>query len=78
MRDVAHARTQIEHLLGEITLHPKDGYLEAKLGGDFAGLLKLAEINVMRRKRFAPPTCCLKVKLSKSIAYLPAVAKLLY
>ncbi len=50
LRDVARARTQIGHLLGEITLHPKNGYLEAELAGDLAGMLKLAEINVVPRK----------------------------
>ncbi len=58
LRDVARARTQIGHLLGEIALHPKNGYLEAELAGDFAGMLKLAEINVVPRRGLEPPRGC--------------------
>jgi len=43
-RDMARARTQIKHLVGgEIKLIPTgEGYLEAELAGDYAGLVKLA------------------------------------
>ena len=58
LRDVARARTQIGHLLGEITLHAKNGYLEAELAGDFAGMLKLAEINLVPRRGLEPPRGC--------------------
>ena len=39
------ARTQVQALLGDkITLHPADdGYLEAEVVGDYAGLMSLAE-----------------------------------
>ncbi len=42
--DVPRARTQVKSLLGdEITLHPTDdGYLEAEIVGDYAGLMSLA------------------------------------
>ena len=42
-RDVARARAQIKTLVrGRVTLHPTDqGYLEAEMAGDPAGLLKL-------------------------------------
>lgn len=42
--DVARARAQIKTLVrGRVTLHPTpDGYLEAEMAGDPAGLLKLA------------------------------------
>ena len=42
--DVPRARTQVKSLLGdEITLHPTDdGYLEAEVVGDYAGLMSLA------------------------------------
>jgi hypothetical protein len=42
--DVPRARTQVQALLGdEITLHPTDdGYLEAELVGNYAGLMSLA------------------------------------
>ena len=42
--DVPRARTQVKALLGDkITLHPTaDGYLEAEIVGDYAGLMSLA------------------------------------
>jgi hypothetical protein len=41
--DVPRARTQVKSLLGdEITLHPTDdGYLEAEVVGNYAGLMSL-------------------------------------
>ena len=43
MRDVSRARTQIKKLVGgSVTLHPTDeGYLEAEMRGDYAGLIRL-------------------------------------
>ncbi len=42
--DVPRARTQVQALLGDkITLHPKDdGFLEAEVVGNYAGLMTLA------------------------------------
>jgi site-specific DNA recombinase len=47
MRDVPRARMQLRQLLGEVPLMPSatGDYLEAKLAGDYAGLVKLAAGN---------------------------------
>ncbi|MFQ5995603.1 MAG: recombinase family protein [Acidiferrobacterales bacterium] len=58
LRDVTRARTQIEHLLGEVTLHPRDGYLDAEFGANYEGLLKLAEISLVPRRGLEPPRGC--------------------
>jgi hypothetical protein len=44
LRDVTRARAQLRHLIGEVPLHPREGYLEAELTGNYAGVLRLADI----------------------------------
>ena len=62
-RDVAKARYQLKELLGKVRLHPRDGYLEAELSGNFGGLLSLAseqdaktKINLVAGTGFEPVT----------------------
>ena len=46
------ARTQIKKLVGgSVTLHPTDeGYLEAEMRGDYAGLIRLLEESPGKRR----------------------------
>lgn len=55
--DVVRARTQLRMLLGdEIRLIPQEGYLEAEIRGDYAGLLSIVapKINVAGGPGFEP------------------------
>ena len=73
-RDVTTARFEIKKLIGDkIVLYPKkEGYLEAELAGDYAGLLKLAsngsllKINMVAGAGFEPTAfgLCLPLQLS--------------
>lgn len=47
--DVTRARAQLRRLIGEVPLHPVNGYLEAELTGNYAGILRLAETEVTSR-----------------------------
>lgn len=47
LHDVVRARTQLRHLIGEVPLRPgKDGFLVAELSGNYAGLLKMAGVEI--------------------------------
>jgi uncharacterized protein (DUF885 family) len=72
--DVPRARTQVQALLGdEITLHPTDdGYLEAEIVGDYAGLMTLA---VKRPGAMAGASEISVVAGARSQLYLLFVAK---
>jgi site-specific DNA recombinase len=48
LRDVTRARAQLHRLIGDVPLHPRNGYLEAELTGNYAGILRLAEIAINR------------------------------
>lgn len=48
LRDVARARTQIKHLVGDVKLIAEEGRLEAELAGNYAGLLRLTAGNSLR------------------------------
>jgi site-specific DNA recombinase len=49
LRDVTRARAQLRRIIGDVPLHPRNGYLEAELTGNYAGVLRLAEIEVTSR-----------------------------
>ncbi len=59
IKDVARARAQIKHLLGgQVKLIPTvQGYLEAELKGDYAGLCKMA-VNSGAEERTWPLSLC--------------------
>ncbi|HEX9626406.1 MAG TPA: recombinase family protein [Acidiferrobacterales bacterium] len=49
LRDVTRARAQLRRLIGEVPLHPRDGHLEAELTGNYAGVLRLVDVDATTR-----------------------------
>jgi site-specific DNA recombinase len=49
LRDVTRARAELRRLIGDVPLHPRDGYLEAELKGKYAGVLRLAQVELGSR-----------------------------
>ena len=49
LRDVTRARTQLNRLIGVVPLHPRDGYLEAELTGNYEGVLRLVDVDTTSR-----------------------------
>ena len=49
LSDVTRARAQLRRLIGEVPLYPRDGYLEAEITGNYAGILRLVDVDVPNR-----------------------------